>query len=115
VRQVGDFLLVESEGHVFGMGGIRPNERGQALVLHVRVHPARRRVGIGRRLMDALESRAAELGCEELFLDIASNQPEAVAFYRSIGYAAIGRETRPEWQWTLVYFTKKVTAPPLEP
>jgi hypothetical protein len=35
-----------------------------------------------------------------------ANQPEAVAFYRSLGYHEAGRETRPEWSWTLVYFIK---------
>jgi ribosomal protein S18 acetylase RimI-like enzyme len=44
------------------MGGIRPNGRGQAEVLRLRVHPATRRRCIGRRLMADLEERAAWLG-----------------------------------------------------
>ena len=102
----GDFLVVEEADHLLGMGGIAPNTSSQAEVLHIRVHPATRRRGIGRMLMTALEERAGELGFAELHLDTASNQPEAIAFYRGLGYTEIGRETRPEWKWTLVYFTK---------
>jgi hypothetical protein len=27
-------------------------------------------------------------------------------FYLSLGYAEVGRETCPEWSWTLVYVAK---------
>jgi ribosomal protein S18 acetylase RimI-like enzyme len=56
----------------------------------------------------ALERRAVELGFAEVHLDTATNQPEAVAFYEALGYRRVGEETRPEWAWTLVYFTKQV-------
>ncbi|MEV6521963.1 GNAT family N-acetyltransferase [Longispora sp. NPDC051575] len=104
----GDFLVAEHDGHLVGMGGFVPNADGQAEVLRVRVHPATRRQGVGRALMAALEDRAAASGLREMFLDTATNQPEAVAFYQGLGYREIGRETRPEWTWTLVYFTKSV-------
>lgn len=104
----GEFFVVEDGGHLIGMGGIRPNTAQQAEVLHIRVHPARRRLGVGRLLMTALEDRAREIGYAELHLDTASNQPDAVAFYRSLGYTQVGTETRPEWHWTLVYFMKQL-------
>ncbi|WP_238011396.1 GNAT family N-acetyltransferase [Dactylosporangium sp. AC04546] len=102
----GDFLVVELDGHVVGMGGIRPSTEGRAEVLRIRVHPATRRRGVGRALMSALEQRAARLGLREMHLDTATNQPEAMAFYRSLGYQEIGREHRPGWSWTLVYYLK---------
>lgn len=105
--QVGGlFLVAEHDGHLVGMGGFRPNPNGQAQVLRVRTHPAMRRRGIGRSLMTELETRAREQGLAEMFLDTATNQPEAVSFYESLGYHEVGRETRPEWTWTLVYFIK---------
>lgn len=107
----GVFLVAEHEGHLVGMGGFRPNARRQAEVLRVRVHPAVRRVGVGRAVMGGLESRASALGLPEMFLDTATNQPEAMAFYRALGYRETGRETRPEWSWTLVYFTKQLSPP----
>ncbi len=102
----GDFLVVERDGHLVGRGCIRPDADGGAEVLRVRVHPATRRRGVGRALMGGLEARAARLGMRHLRLDTATNQPEAVAFYRGLGYREVGREHRPGWSWTLVYFVK---------
>jgi ribosomal protein S18 acetylase RimI-like enzyme len=58
--------------------------------------------------MDALETRGAELGFREAWLDTATNQPEAMAFYEGLGYRETGRETRPGWTWTLVYYLKEL-------
>lgn len=102
----GDFLVAELDGHLVGMGGFRANDNGQAQVLRVRVHPAVRRRGVGAQVMAALEQRAGELGFREAFLDTSTHQPEAMAFYESRGYLELGRETRPGWSWTLVFYTK---------
>jgi ribosomal protein S18 acetylase RimI-like enzyme len=104
----GDFVVAETDGHVVGMGGIRPTGAGRAEVLRVRVHPARRRRGVGRQVMRELETRAVALGLSWLYLDTADNQPDAVAFYRALGYQETGRETHPDWSWTLVYFVKQL-------
>ncbi len=32
-----------------------------------------------------------------MFLDTATNQPEAIAFYLSLGYREVRRHTQPEW------------------
>lgn len=109
VRAGGVFLVAEHDGCVVGMGGFRPNAARQAEVLRVRTHPAMRRRGVGRLVMSGLESRARELGLAEMFLDTATNQPEAIAFYRSLGYNEVGREKQPEWSWTLVYFAKPLS------
>lgn len=102
----GDFLVLEMGSRVVAMGGIIPNEQGQAEVLRVRVHPALRRRGLGRAVMSALEQRAVELGLQEMHLDTTVSQPEALAFYRALGYKEIGREKFPAWE--LVFFTKRV-------
>ncbi len=34
--------------------------------------------------------------------------PEAVAFYRAIGYEELGREKHPSWE--LIFFTKELVA-----
>ena len=108
IRPGGVFLVAEHHGHPVGMGGFRPNARGQAEVLRVRIHPALRRTGIGRALMEDLEIRAAAHGFHEMFLDTATNMPEAMAFYEALGYQEMGRETRSDWSWTLVYYTKQL-------
>ena len=102
----GAFLVAELDGHVVGTGGIRLRPDGSADVLRVRVHPATRRRGVGRALMTALETSAAERGAREAILDTTTEQPEAVAFYEALGYEENARETRPEWTWTLIWFRK---------
>ena len=104
----GEFLVVEHGDHLVGMGGIRPNSATEAEVLHIRVHPATRRHGVGRLLMDRLEARARDLGFERLHLDTATNQPEAIAFYKGLGYTPAGTASNPNWSWTLQYFTKSL-------
>ncbi len=56
--------------------------------------------------MAALQARATIARFTEMHLDTATNQPEAVGFHNALGYREVGREMRPEWRWTLVYFSK---------
>jgi GNAT superfamily N-acetyltransferase len=109
VQAGGVFLIAEHDGCVVGMGGFRPNAAGQAEVLRLRTHPAMRRAGIGRLVMSGLESRARVLGFTEMCLDTATNQPEAIAFYLSLGYREVRRHTQPEWSWTLAYFARPLS------
>ncbi len=106
----GELLVAELDGHVAAMGGFRPaaGVPGRVEILRVRVHPARRRLGLGRAIMSRLEAEAAALGYRQAWLDTATNQPEAMAFYSGIGYRQVGQETRPEWDWTLVYYVKDI-------
>src|SRR4051794_16269438 len=44
------------------------------------------RRGVGRRLMKQIEAAAFAIGVRRIVLETAQNQPEAIAFYESIGY-----------------------------
>ena len=46
-----------------------------------------RKQGLGRLLMDQSEARLREMGCPKINLQIRRSNADAVAFYRSIGYA----------------------------
>jgi ribosomal protein S18 acetylase RimI-like enzyme len=104
----GELIVAELDGHIAAMGGFRPviEVPDRVEILRVRVHPARRRLGLGTAVMNTLETTAAARGYRQAWLDTASNQPEAMAFYRSLGYQESRRETRPEWHWTLVFYLK---------
>lgn len=104
----GDFLVADLDGHVVAAGGIMPYPAGHAELLRIRVHPAMRRRGIGRTLVEALETRAAEMGVREVRLTTATNQPEAMSFFRSLGYTQTGRERQVGWSWTLVHYAKSL-------
>jgi GNAT superfamily N-acetyltransferase len=61
-------------------------------VREVRVRAERRREGIGRRLLEALLAIGRERGANGAFAIAATGDPDALAFYRSIG----GRRSRRE-------------------
>jgi ribosomal protein S18 acetylase RimI-like enzyme len=109
----GKLIVAELNGHLAAMGGFRPSTQtpGRVEILRVRTHPARRRLGLGTAVLRRLEADALAHGYREAWLDTATNQPEAMAFYSSTGYHEIGRETRPEWNWTLVYYLKHLEPP----
>lgn len=68
----------------------RPNGLHRAEVAKLMVHTSRRRQGIGRALMEAVEDEARALGRTTLVLDTREGDPSE-ALYRSLGYTAAGR------------------------
>ena len=57
----------------------------------MRVHPDRQRRGFGRAILEALERRAAELGCTRLHMERTTAQEAAQRLYRARGYRETGR------------------------
>lgn len=108
----GNFLVVEEDRQIVGMGGYKRVGEDSAQVLRVRVHPAVRRRGVARHLMEAIERSAFAEGVRRMVVETAQNQPEAISFYEAIGYRQTGTETRPEWTWTLVWFERNLQQGP---
>jgi GNAT superfamily N-acetyltransferase len=54
------------------------------------IDPARQGKGYGRRLIDAVESRARERGCRVMDIHIVNLREELPPFYRRLGYAESG-------------------------
>jgi ribosomal protein S18 acetylase RimI-like enzyme len=50
------------------------------------VAPEARREGLGRTLVEAVADRARERGCRRVELDVSSENPAAMALYRSLGF-----------------------------
>ena len=94
----GVFLVVEDEdvegqaGDV-GCGGIRLSTHAAGVtrfeVKHLYVQPHIRGRGIGRLLLDELETRARGFGASELVLDTNASLESAGRLYRSSGYVEI--------------------------
>jgi len=76
-----------SDGDVVGYGHLVPTDRE---IRAVYVHPDAGGRGVGRALLDALESRARDLRLDDLTLWSSLN---AVGFYERAGYERRGRET----------------------
>ncbi|HEX6681941.1 MAG TPA: GNAT family N-acetyltransferase [Candidatus Limnocylindrales bacterium] len=105
----GEFLVAEVDGHLVGMGGVKPPEGGRAEIKRVRVHPAVRRKGVARALAEALESWAAGVGVRELHLDTL-DEAVSLSFWINMGYREVRREQWEGWAWTTVYLSKALTA-----
>lgn len=86
----GEFYIAGSEGCVY----LEP--RGDRCYLGLlSVDPALQGTGMGRRLMQAAEERARELGCRAIDLRVVNLRAELPAFYRHLGYSENGASEFP--------------------
>lgn len=80
------FLVARRDGQPVGCGAIRPFEPGVAEVKRMFVvHEARGR-GIGRVILEHLETFARNFGYRAVRLETGLKQPEAIGLYKSAGY-----------------------------
>jgi GNAT superfamily N-acetyltransferase len=83
-------LLVAYRGEEpVGCAGLRLAEPGTGEITKMYVHPGARRLGIGRRLLSAVEHAARERGLGVLRLDTRTDLTEARSMYAAAGYAEI--------------------------
>jgi putative acetyltransferase len=94
----GIFIVARWEGRPVGCGALRriidpelTRELGQRVGELKRMYVARnlRGKGIGRALLDRLESEALKLGLDRLVLETGIRSPQALALYRGAGFIAI--------------------------
>ena len=85
----GAFVLIEEDGRPLAGGGVRRLSEGVAEIKRMFVLPHARGRGLGRRLLDALEAAAADLGYARVRLDTAATMPVAREMYRRAGYREI--------------------------
>jgi ribosomal protein S18 acetylase RimI-like enzyme len=81
------FLAAVENGHVVGLGGVTPDpysaDPTTGRLRHLYISPGLRRRGIGRALIEALETRAT-LRYQRLRL--RTDTPDAARFYERLGY-----------------------------
>jgi GNAT superfamily N-acetyltransferase len=90
----GALLVGYEDGEAVACGAVRLIAPGIAEVKRMFVAPRLRGRGLGRALLDALECKAGELGCDVARLDSTEPLAEAMALYRSAGYVEIGDYNR---------------------
>lgn len=88
---LGAFLVALSDGLPVGCVGLKGAGDGSAEVKRLWVSPAARGLGLGRRLMQAVEGAAAGLSIRRLRLDTNRALSEALDFYRAAGWTEIER------------------------
>lgn len=91
VRPRGTFVVAMSDTLPIGCVGLKGTDHGYAEIKRLWVAPAARGLRLGRRLMDAAENAARELGIKLLRLDTNSALAEAGQLYRRTGWTEIPR------------------------
>lgn len=84
----------------------------QAEILTIAVRKTVRRQGLARRLLDQTVSHLKNMDAGELFLEVAEDNPGALALYRTAGFQPIGRRPgyyrRATGRVAAITFSKKV-------
>ncbi|UFX42510.1 bifunctional helix-turn-helix transcriptional regulator/GNAT family N-acetyltransferase [Bradyrhizobium sp. 41S5] len=91
VRPRGSFIVAMSDGLPIGCVGLKGSSSEFAEIKRLWVAPSARGLGLGRRLMEAAERAARELGIAVLRLDTNSALAEAGQLYRRTGWTEIPR------------------------
>ncbi|MEM9565574.1 MAG: helix-turn-helix domain-containing GNAT family N-acetyltransferase [Actinomycetota bacterium] len=82
----GALLVARRGGEPVGCGALKRIDETTADIKRMWVSPSARGLGLGRRLVDALEREAATRGFERVRLDTNRALVEAIALYRAMGY-----------------------------
>jgi GNAT superfamily N-acetyltransferase len=85
----GVFLVARREGRPVGCGGLKFHDDSPTEIKRMWVDPSARGIGLGRRLLDELEQRAAAHGDHLVRLDTNSTLTEAIAMYTASGYRRV--------------------------
>jgi DNA-binding MarR family transcriptional regulator/predicted N-acetyltransferase YhbS len=91
VPPAGVLLIARVAGEPAGCGALKTHRPGVGEIMRMWVDRAHRGLGIGARLLDALESHASDLGHRTVRLYTNRSLDEAKAMYRSRGYEEIPR------------------------
>ena len=87
----GTFVVVRLDGKLVGCGGFKRESADTAYLKRMWIAREARGLGLGRRLLCALEDRARALGCRKLRLETEKSLAEAQQLYRSSGYREVPR------------------------
>jgi len=85
----GVFLVASADGEALACGGVRTLAKGIGYLKRMWVAEAARGLGLGRRMLAALEAEARALGLTTLRLETNRALVEAIRLYRSSGYVEV--------------------------
>ncbi|HSX48485.1 MAG TPA: GNAT family N-acetyltransferase [Candidatus Nanoarchaeia archaeon] len=86
-----DLLVGLDDDTIVAMGAIRREDDETCELKRVVVEPSYQGKGIGQQVVDALETRAKQLGFSQVILDTTIKQVAAQHLYEKNGYRQVGR------------------------
>jgi DNA-binding MarR family transcriptional regulator/GNAT superfamily N-acetyltransferase len=85
----GAFVVAYLRGEAIGCGAVKHHPGAVTELKRMWVAESARGMGLGRRLLEHLEGLAREHGAREARMETSDVLPEAIALYRSAGYAEV--------------------------
>ncbi len=82
-------MVLDMDGHIVGYG-IMSIAAGEAHLLNICIHPDWQGVGLGRRMLNSLLSRAELAGAQTVFLEVRPSNAVALSLYHSVGFRHVG-------------------------
>jgi ribosomal protein S18 acetylase RimI-like enzyme len=93
-QRLANGFVWQADGRIIGNATLLTTKTwDRFLVANVAVHPAYRRQGIARHLMQAITTSVRNRGGREILLQVVKDNQSAIDLYLSLGYAAIGNMT----------------------
>jgi DNA-binding MarR family transcriptional regulator/N-acetylglutamate synthase-like GNAT family acetyltransferase len=85
----GSFLVASGDGEPIACGAVKSMAPGVGSLKRMWVATSLRGLGFGRRMLDALESQARELGLTTLRIETNKSLREAIQLYEKSGYVEV--------------------------
>jgi DNA-binding MarR family transcriptional regulator/GNAT superfamily N-acetyltransferase len=85
----GQFFVAYLHGEAIGCGGVKHHRDAPAEIKRMWIAPAARGLGLGRRLLEALEACARAGGARVARIETSGVLGEALALYRSAGWVEV--------------------------
>ncbi len=85
----GLFVLARLHGRAIGCGAVLFHDDAPAYIKRMWVDDAVRGMGVGRRILEALERAARDHGAASVTLETNASLTEAIAMYRASGYVEV--------------------------
>lgn len=89
MEPTGRFVLARLHARAIGCGAVLFQEDGRAYLKRMWVDESVRGMGVGRRILEALEQAAREHGAASATLETNATLTEAIAMYRKAGYVEV--------------------------
>ena len=106
----GIFLILQRDGETIGGGAFMRLDRDTAEFKRIWIRSDLRRQGLARRIVLALEERAADLGYTRVYLTTGFRQPEAEGLYVDLGYRRLFDPELPYELYATLPFEKHIGA-----